>query len=85
MDQIFFVHQPIHMIGEWNAKKRLGELTKVFNGFRKTIRAVTNTFSRKLHKTTKELDLPKMAKRGSLWGKRRSKTFPVILPTIAMC
>ena len=40
MDQISFVHQPIHMIVEWNANKwhmvhkELGKMTKVSQGFR---------------------------------------------------
>ena len=39
LDQIFFLHQPIHMIVEWNKKrlhkvnKKLGEMTKVCKGF----------------------------------------------------
>ena len=51
------------MIVEWNTKKlhkvkkKLGEMTKVFQGFRNTKRVVNYTFSRKLQKTTKELDL----------------------------
>ena len=51
------------MIVEWNAKKlhnvnkNLGEMMKVFQGFRNPKRVVTSTFSRKLQKTTKELDL----------------------------
>ena len=41
--------------------KKLGEMTKVFKGFINPKKVVTNTFSRKLQKTTisgtKELDL----------------------------
>ena len=54
LDQILFVHQPIHMIVDWNAKKlhkihkKLGEI-----GSEIQQRVVT----RKLQKTTKELDL----------------------------
>ena len=40
MDLIFFVHQPIDVIVEWNEKElqkvntKLGEITKVFKGLR---------------------------------------------------
>ena len=48
LDQIFFVHQPIHMIVEWNANKlhkvnkKLGEMSSNILEIQK--RVVTNTF-----------------------------------------
>ena len=60
LDQIFFVHQLIHVIVEGNAKKlhknntNLDEMTKVFKGFRTPKKSGNNHFFRKLQETTKE-------------------------------